>query len=255
MKEWKDSVYASYLSNGFQSVHNMKNEFELHRKYFKRNYAGYLPASKNSNILDLGCGMGQFLYFCKKEGYKNCTGIDASGQNIAYIKAHHFLEDGYQLYQASIMEFLKEKTDCYDVIVLNDVIEHLTKEEIFDVLSEVKKALKPGGRFLIKTPNMANPFVAAAGRYIDMTHETGFTEASMRQALTAAGFQNITIKGTDIYVLHPVISFAAKSVSRLVNLFLFLMSALYGRTSIRIFEKDLLAVACRGKSRRSNMKK
>lgn len=93
---------------------------------------------------------------------------------------------------------------------------------------------------------MANPFVSTAGRYIDITHENGFTEASMRQVLRAAGFKDIKIIGTDVYVLHPVISIVAKLASKIINLSLFIMSALYGRTSLRIFEKDILAVAYKG---------
>lgn len=209
-----------------------------------------MPAGKDKIILDLGCGMGQFLYFCKKENYKNCIGIDASGQNIEYMRQRGFLS-GYQLYQASIMDFLKGKDSVYDVIVLNDVIEHLTKDEIFELMDAVMKALKCGGRFLIKTPNMANPFVAAAGRYIDITHETGITELSIKQVLTATGFQDIKVIGTDVYVLHPVISVIAKMISKLINTLLFIMSALYGRTSITVFEKDLLAVA----SKRENSKR
>lgn len=245
MEEWKSRVYASYLSNGFKGAHSMRNEYELHRRYFKRNYRKYMPKDKNACILDLGCGMGQFLYFCQAEGYRNCVGVDASWENIAHIKKMGFLHAGGgagKVYHASILEFLLDKKEHYDVIVLNDVMEHMTKEEIFKVMDAVGNALKRGGRFLAKTPNMANPFVACVGRYIDITHETGFTEVSMKQVLKAAGFCGITVAGTDIYVLNPIVSAAAKTASKMINILLYVMSALYGRTSIRIFEKDLLAV-------------
>ena len=90
---------------------------------------------------------------------------------------------------------------------------------------------------------MANPYVNTAGRYIDFTHEIGFTEKSMRQILRATGYRDIEIIGTDVYVLNPIISIIAKIISKIVNLFLYLFSALYGRTSLKIFEKDILAVA------------
>lgn len=239
MSKWKDRVYASYMSNGFADAHNMKKEFELHSRYFKKNYLGFMPKDKNKYILDLGCGMGHFLYFCEKCGYKNCIGIDTSRENIDFIKRRGTL----QVYLSSITDFLKDKEEQFDVIVLNDVIEHLTKEEIFDVLPAVMKAMKKGGVFLVKTPNMANPFVSTAGRYIDITHEVGFTETSMRQVLRATGFKNIEIIGTDVYVLNPVISIIAKVLSKIINAFLYILSALYGRKSLKIFEKDILAVA------------
>ena len=131
----------------------------------------------------------------------------------------------------------------YDAVILNDVIEHLTKPEIFRVLDLVYANLNTNGVFLIKTPNMANPFVSAAGRYIAFDHEIGFTEYSMNQVLYATGYENIKIIGTDIYVFNPLVSVPARILSKLINCILFLLSALYGRTSLRVFEKDMLAIA------------
>lgn len=245
MNKWKDRVYALYMSNGFADAHNMKKEFELHSRYFKKNYLKYMPKDKNKSILDLGCGMGHFLYFCQECGYKNCIGIDASKENIDFISRRGTV----RVYHSSIIDFLNDKEECFDVIILNDVIEHLTKEEIFAVLDAVMKAMRKGGVFIVKTPNMANPFVSTAGRYIDITHEVGFTEASMRQVLRATGFKNIDIVGTDVYVLNPIISIIAKVLSKIINLFLYILSALYGRTSLKIFEKDILAVAYKEEKR------
>lgn len=111
------------------------------------------------------------------------------------------------------------------------------------MLDGISKVLKTGGVLLIKTPNRANPFVSSAGRYIDITHEVGFNEESMSQVLKASGFKDIKIVGTDVYVLNPIISIAAKILSKIINTILFMLSALYGRTSIKIFEKDILAAA------------
>lgn len=237
--EWKQRIYDSYVSNGFGNSHNIK-KYETQRKYFRKNYLRYMPKNKTCKILELGCGMGEFFYFCKKEGYNNYTGIDASSENIAYIKKYIGEESNVSV--NDIFEFLKYTEAEYDVIILNDVIEHLTKEEIFKLLDSVYASLKKNGVFMVKTPNMANPFVAAAGRYIAFDHEIGFTEYSLKQILFTTGYRDIEITGTDIYVLNPFISIIAKIISKIINCFLFLLSALYGRTSLKIFEKDILAV-------------
>ena len=57
--------------------------------------------------------------------------------------------------------FLEDKVKSFDVIIFNDVIEHLTKDEIVTILDLMNAALKDGGCIIIKTPNMANPFTAA----------------------------------------------------------------------------------------------
>lgn len=240
--EWKQRIYNSYMSNGFKDSHSLKKEFEIYNRYFKKNYLKYLPKNKDCRILELGCGMGQFYYFCSDCGYLNYKGIDASYENIDFIK-NRFGTDA-DVSTGDIFTFLeKEKNNNYEVVILNDVIEHLNKNEVFEVLDGVNRLLVDNGVFLIKTPNMANPYVNTAGRYIDFTHEIGFTEKSMVQILRATGYRDINIVGTDIYVFNPVISIIAKLFSKIINLFLFLFSALYGRTSLKIFEKDILAVA------------
>jgi hypothetical protein len=48
--------------------------------------------------------------------------------------------------------------------------------------------LKPGGKVFIKTPNMENPFNLRS-RYMDFSHEVGFTEHSLYEVLSTAGFR------------------------------------------------------------------
>lgn len=240
--QWRSRVYDNYVTNIFEDAHPRKKEFELQFRYYKKNYSKYLPSDKNAKILELGSGMGHFYYFLRKSGYRHYEGVDLSEENIAYIRKK--IDKNADVHKIDMIQFLDNAdADKYDVVVFNDVIEHLTKQEIFDVMDGVKKVLKPEGVFLIKTLNMANPYVNTAGRYIVIDHEIGFTETSMRELLRACGFRNIKIVGTDIYVLNPIISILAKGVSKLINFRLFVLSALYGRTTCRIFEKDILAVA------------
>lgn len=239
---WKNRIYDNYVTNTLGDAHSGKKDMQLQCKYYRKNYAKYLPTDKRANILELGSGMGQFYYFLLKSGYRNYEGIDLSEENISYVKKH--VNAKANIHKADILAFLQEcKEEQYDVVVFNDVIEHLKREEIFDVMDGVRKVLKKGGVFLIKTLNMANPFVGPAGRYIVIDHEIGFTEVSMRELLRACNYRNIRIVGTDVYVLNPLISIPAKAVSKLINCILFTLSLLYGRTTIKIFDKDILAIA------------
>ena len=86
------------------------------------------------------------------------------------------------------------------LIVLNDVIEHLEKQELFDLLDAARNALTEGGTLFIKVPNMANPYTGATSFALDFTHQLVFTEISLRQVLLATDFSDITIIGADIYV-------------------------------------------------------
>ena len=189
-----------------------------------------------------GGGMGHFLNFAVKAGYTNVIGCDSSKECIEFCKKRNF-----NVVYDDIFNFLRGKENCYDVIIFNDVIEHLYKDEIIDILDLIYAALRPKGVVLIKTPNMANPWVSTAGRYICLDHEIGFTEHSMRQVMMVCNFKNIKIVGTDIYVFHNLISYVARIFAKLGEGLWYMLSYLYGRNTLKIFTKDILAIGYKEK--------
>lgn len=72
------------------------------------------------------------------------------------------------------------------------MIEHFGKDEIVGLLRAIHDALAPGGAVIIRTINCSS-ILGSDVRYTDFTHETGFTERSLRQVLMACGFKRILI--------------------------------------------------------------
>lgn len=241
-KSYRQRIYKDYLGSIFntgRNVDNIEKEYKDHFLYFKKNYSRFLPSDKNAKILDAGCGLGHFLSFLKKLGYSNASGIDLSEELVDFCK-----QKGFNAEASDFFDYLKKNKNTFDVIVINDVIEHLFKEEIVDLLDLMNESLKKGGCVIIKTPNMANPITAASSIYIDFTHETAFTETSMKEILSVTNFKNIVVIGTDIYVFfYNPINYLAKFFAFLSSKYFYLLYWLYGRKSLKIFEKDLLAVA------------
>jgi len=242
MKDYRERIYQDYISSQFGSGHSIENldkDYLIHQRYFKKNYQKFLPPNREAKILDAGCGLGHFLFFAEQSGYKNVVGIDVSNELAELCK-----EKGYNAIATDIFSFLAEHKNAFDVIIFNDVIEHLTKNEILNLLDLMYAALSEGGCLLIKTPNMANPFTAASGRYIDFTHEIGFTEASLKEILVVTKFTGIKVIGTDIYVMYGnPLNYLAKLFAFVFSKILYLFSYLYGRKTIKIYEKDILAIA------------
>lgn len=156
---------------------------------YKRNYSRFLPDNKQARVLDIGCGMGQFLAFMGQEGYENILGVDISLEAINFC-----LEKGINKVEFidNLEEFLN-KSPMYDLIVLNDVIEHIPKEQIIAILEKIYEKLNFCGRIIVKTGNMSS-IIGSNMRYIDFSHEIGFTEYSLLQVLKVCDF-----KGTVIY--------------------------------------------------------
>ncbi|OPX30434.1 MAG: hypothetical protein B1H08_01685 [Candidatus Omnitrophica bacterium 4484_171] len=180
-KEYFDSIFKD--SNIFS-----EREYESHCKEYETHYREFLPAQKNATILDIGCGAGHFLYYLNKKGYNNFIGVDISPQQIKFCKKNI----SEKVIESDVFDFLQSKENIYDVMAANDLIEHLPKDKIITFLTLAFKALRTDGKLILKTPNLGNPF-AVRLRYVDFTHEIGFTEKSLYQVLWIAGFRNIRI--------------------------------------------------------------
>lgn len=192
----RKKLFDHFLSGGFEDVNDAQHADVNIRHIastYDWNYKQILPNDPNVNILDIGCGLGQFLFWAKEHGYKKYYGVDLSPEMIDFCRTH--VTDRAQTIE-SVESFLQNKTAEYDVIVMNDVIEHLEKHLVVPYIEMMKRALKPGGMLLIKTNNVS-AITGARMRHEDFTHETSFTEYSLRQVLRIAGFTQITMHAFD----------------------------------------------------------
>ena len=191
----KNKVYNSYLTtHPFYSCDPLN--LDLSFRIFNANYLKFLPVDKTARILDIGCGIGHFLAYVKSNNYNNFLGVDISKEQIDHCKKN--VTKKVQLIN-NLNAFLKENKNLFGFILMNDVIEHVQKEEIIETLSLVLASLKKDGKVLIRTVNLKNRWGMAV-RYMDFTHTTGFTEESIRQVMLTAGFKNISL----VPEIHPV---------------------------------------------------
>lgn len=230
-------VYESYAQTGFGGYDNAVASPESFAQYVV-NYSSHLPASRTAAILDVGCGAGHFLAWLRERGYSEARGVDLSASSVAHCRRHGLTAEVV----ADTGQYLAAHPQTFDLIAMNDVIEHFLYEEVVGILSHACAALKPGGSLLVKTINMAN----AGGlylRYADFTHRVGFTETSLRQVLVAAGFGTVTVEPYRIPrggVKRALWSFAGRSVQRWRAAAMF---ADLGVDAPRILSKILLATA------------
>lgn len=196
------SLYRHYQSS-HPCHQNAKMNSPQDDGYFEANFKKHLPINKQAKIIDIGCGAGYFLQYLEKKGYLNYLGIDVSREQIDFCKKKH-LKGKVQLI-SDLDKFLITKNEEYDLVMINDVIEHLPKEKIIDILRLIRKTLKNHGLLIVKTANMKNRWGAAV-RFMDITHTVGFTEESLFQTLYLSGFKNVRIIN-EIHPIHDIKSF------------------------------------------------
>jgi 2-polyprenyl-3-methyl-5-hydroxy-6-metoxy-1,4-benzoquinol methylase len=108
-------------------------------------------------VLDVGCGRGELLYYCAQKGAR-ATGIDYSPDAVALVQEKVVTllpADRRSLVRvacADIAHFSLEGT--FDVFFVVEVLEHLTDSQIRSLLEKARTHLKPSGRLIVTTPNV-----------------------------------------------------------------------------------------------------
>lgn len=179
-------IMDQYYENFYKDLHGWRN-YELTSKGFEEWYYDCLPNDKNAKILDIGCGDGKFIYFLQNKGYTNIEGVELSEQQAE--KAREKVNCNIYVVNDSAT-FLMERTNTYRMITLNDVLEHIEKNEVVKFLKAINTALEPGGIVVINVPQVSG-FTSLFCRYNDFTHQTLFTEMSLKQVLFSAEFSNV----------------------------------------------------------------
>jgi SAM-dependent methyltransferase len=136
----------------------------------------------NAAVLELAAG---YCHFINHVPAARRVAVDAGPQVTSAASP------GVEAHQADAIAFLETvPTGTFDVIFASNFLEHLDRADVERILPLILKALKPGGRFAIVQPN----FRLAPGRYFDdYTHRTMFTDVSICDWFTAAGFRIVKV--------------------------------------------------------------
>jgi len=119
--------------------------------------------------LDIGCGIGRCLAFIDGNG----VGVDHNEKSVEVCRSR-----GLEAYTPA--EFLTIDEGLFDSILLSHVLEHTTIAEGKELLESYLPHLKPGGRILLITPQMA-------GQKSDPTHVRFLDAEALRQQIAELG--------------------------------------------------------------------
>ena len=101
----------------------------------------------DKNLLDVGCGTGDFLLICKNNGW-TVTGVEPNEKAKNTTKNKLRGTQDPEIY-SEINQLISEAQ--FDVITLWHVLEHVPNLEAY--ISTLKKLLKPNGVLIVAVPN------------------------------------------------------------------------------------------------------
>ena len=196
---YRDRLFADYRATHAVYADGADElRTEWFRDHVARNYRRLLPlANERPRLLEVGAGRGFLLAALREAGYGDLTGVDLSLEDVAYARDRLQLE----VVLSDAREYLRGNPDTFDVVVAKAVLEHVRKDEVLPFLEDMRDALRPGGRVIIEVPNMDWLF-AAHERFLDFTHEVGFTRESLAQLLRSV-FGNAQVHAAEEPMPQP----------------------------------------------------
>lgn len=189
---FKKKKYLNY-KNKYKTINGkIYKKIDINKKEFiqklnddNRRVLQFKKIIKNKEILDFGCGWGNFITKIKKA--KDRYAFEIREECIKFLKRK----------KIKLIKNIENDKKKFDVITMFHVLEHLPNQ--IDTLKQLKKLLKPKGNIIIEIPH-ANDFLISKCNlksFKDFTfiseHLVLHTENSIYKLLKFCGYRNITI--------------------------------------------------------------
>jgi 2-polyprenyl-3-methyl-5-hydroxy-6-metoxy-1,4-benzoquinol methylase len=163
----------------------------------------FVPSAAQT-VLDVGCAEGAFSRAVKNRTGAEVWGIEYDPKAAENAKAgidHVLVGDANE-------QIAKLPDDYFDVIICNDVLEHLV--DPYATLRQLRGKLKAGGVVVASIPNIRflpalnsvvfrRDFPQEDAGIFDRTHLRFFTRRSMVRMFEESGFTMKSIKGINAY--------------------------------------------------------
>ena len=146
----KDKIGAYYKSEEYYSHQENKKGFipkvyeAVKKVNLKYKYKLATNGITKGKLLDIGCGVGDFLHTAEEHGW-DCTGVEPSEDAKAIARKR---------IKANIMasEDLEQIPDAtFDLITMWHVLEHV--DDLKWQVEQLQRLIKPQGRIVIAVPN------------------------------------------------------------------------------------------------------
>ena len=142
------------------------------------------------DILDVGCGRGEFLALLRNAG-KHASGVDRDADMVDQCQA-----DGLDVTQGDATAHLAaRKAGSLGGVFAAQVVEHMLPNTLVAFLEAAASALRPGGVVVVETINPAS-LSALRNYFADLTHAQPLVAETLSFLVESAGFRDVEVRYT-----------------------------------------------------------
>ncbi len=138
-----------------------------------------------SNVLDIGCGRGEFLELMREQGV-GARGVDLDETMVEFSRSR-----GLAVELNDAVSYLEQLEDSsLDGVFIDQVVEHLEPAYLVRLLELCCRKMKSGYYLVAETVNPLS-FASFANFYIDMTHVRPVHPETLKFLFSAADFREM----------------------------------------------------------------
>jgi 2-polyprenyl-3-methyl-5-hydroxy-6-metoxy-1,4-benzoquinol methylase len=196
-----DALYVSFEDRFRGTRGEIKNRVEYYLSYVDR----ISDSFSKVQVLDLGCGRGEWLELLEERGYQ------AKGIDLNRIMVKISQDFGLDVKEYDAIKYLESLEDSsLEMITGFHIIEHIPFPQLIKMYDEALRVLKPGGLVIFETPNPENLIVGSCNFYTDPTHINPIPPHTAHFILEERGFVNVVIdrieKGSVYSLSDPLLN-------------------------------------------------
>jgi SAM-dependent methyltransferase len=167
-----------------------EDRFRGSREEIRSRLEAYLPIFAGAtDVLDVGCGRGEFLNLLREHGIGG-RGLDLNHEMVEVCRAQ-----GLEAAEGDALGYLRSLPDqSLGGLFAAQVAEHLEPDYLLELLEEAFVKLRPGAAIVLETINPACWFAFFSSYIRDITHVRPLHPDTLSYLLTAHGFQEVTVR-------------------------------------------------------------
>jgi SAM-dependent methyltransferase len=176
---------ASWYERAYQGRDETEMPLEPGHKFFLSD----TRAPKRGKLLDIGCGVGNFLAAARRQGF-DVTGLEFNRNAVEFARNHYGLDRVFAARPEQYWQ--KHSGETFDVVTFFEVLEH--QEDPRSFLEAAKRFVSDSGFIALSVPNAERWRKGIEALDYPPNHLTRWSPRALRNHLEANGFKILTMR-------------------------------------------------------------